>query len=69
MLRNTLFHAEEQLEGIARRASAAAAALKGSADEEDRHELETYGQLRTVRALLQAHRRRAHAEASRLPMA
>ena len=40
-----------------RRASAAAAALESSADEEDRHEMETHAQLRTTHSLLQAHSR------------
>ena len=51
---------EEQLEGIIRRASAAAAALEGTGDEEDQHELETFSQLRIARSLLQAHRRYFH---------
>ena len=59
---------EEQLEGIIRRASAAAAALEGTGDEEDQHELETFSQLRIARSLLQAHRRcfRTPSQSSRM---
>lgn len=43
------------------RAAAAVAAMKGSIEREDLHQMETFSQLKTIRILLQAHARRVAA--------
>lgn len=47
----------ERAAAVEQRAAAAVAAMKGSIEREDLHQMETFSQLKTIRALLQAHTR------------
>ena len=49
--------ADEQVEQLQQRASAAASQLEDAVEDEDQRELEAFAQLRTVRELLQAAKR------------
>lgn len=45
----------DRVAAVGQRAAAAVAAMKGSIEREDLHQMETFSQLKTIRALLQAH--------------
>lgn len=49
--------AGERAVAVVQRAAAAVAAMKGSIEREDLHQMETFSQLKTIRTLLQAHAR------------
>lgn len=50
-------NAAERADAIELRGATAVAALRGSIEREDVHQLETFAQLKTVRQLLQAYAR------------
>ena len=45
------------MDAVVQRGAAAVAAMRGTIDREDTHQLETFSQLKTIRSLLQAHAR------------